>query len=748
MLGLIISDEITHERIIRHYSDNMLESAKDAVEDWYAHDYPNHPEILQQDIDAINQYNIDHDTNLDPYRILHAMKTSQPSRLTYTPGWAKANGVPQELIDLASHAVDGGTYNSEGIKAASYLDLHHFGKQGEVGPVGEFTNRTYSPITELPTETTETIVDQPARYEPTFEAEPEPVDIRAGYGAFGNYTPRDRIGELHKRIGSFLDRIRSKHHNEPVTEDIPPFISNDEREEEIPTFTLDEPQEQQLPPVILGERDEELRTTGENTPSPARREFMVPPIPPEKLFPKPLFKDIKKPSVEPSRVQEPVQPVQWHFEDMPVALPDPESRKYEPYSDFALTEAQAERWNNLHKQLATIRAEMKSRSTRADKFLKLRKQAKHLTDEINSFTAELGNPSAFEIEQALAEIERRKKLKDRIAEYERHMRNEPSGTDVPLWRVQKWEDERTKLLDKIAALGGADSLYESKLRFATPKRSRLEEKLAEIAQREADRQQPQMVFEMPMREEQPEERLPLEPERKERDVDILAKRFEFEHQKPDFENRHPRDKHLDLRNRLVSYPLMEIRGVPVKLLDLDGHTNPITNNNGHAMVVVDVNGLRVPFYFDGWDEYSKTGVWRPMLTVDRNGRLYTSSNNLNSKELKDIVDALNKHLNGKDFVDGIYATKQIDPNKIVDIVSKSVATDDNQMIWGSYGDNTAWHAQPDLVARFLREVESADYISPRGWEKFKNKMADLKNGPSKIKDRLWPFRGYGDRKYE
>ena len=674
-----ISDEITHERTIMHYSDDMLQNSKNIVEGWYAHDYPNHPEILQQDIDAINQYNIDNDANLDPYRILRAIKMSQPSRLTYTPGWADANEIPQELIDLASHAVDGGTYNSMGIRAASYLDTHYLGNQGEVGPVGDFTNRTYSPITELPTETTKTIVDQPARYEPTFEAKPEPVDIRAGYGAFGNYPRRDRIGELHKRIGSFLDRVRSNRRNEPVTEEVPPVIDNEE--EKIPTFTLDEPQEQQLPPVILDERDEELRTTAENTPSPARREFVVPPISSKKLFSKPLFKDIKRPGIEPSRVQEPVQPVQSGLENMTVALTIPEIKKYEPYYDFALTEAQAERWNTLNKELGTTLAKM--RTKHADDYVRLRKQANRLTDEINSFMAELGNPTASEIGQALAEIERRKKLKDSIAQYKRHMRSKPSGDNVPEWRIQKWKSEQAKLVDKIEALGGWNSLDESNLRFATQKPGRLEQKLAEIEQRKADRQQhPQRVFEMPPHGKQSEEQRCL----------------------------------------------MKIRGVPVNLVDLTGNGEFIIQNGDHAMAVVDVYGLRIPFFLANGNEGSNSeeriieqGKWYPVFTVSQDGRLFFGTTNgylaqaYNGKnkvrEANEIwyLTKIADELNGRygDIREGYLVNlPQINRGNIVNILKHKPKISTGQELWG--GIDTI-NLYPPFVKRYFDYIRADDY---------------------------------------
>ena len=783
----MVSDEVVHERTVTHYSDGMLKSAKEAVEGWYAHDYPNHPEILQQDIDAINQYNIDHDTNLDPYRILRAMKISQPSRLAYTPGWSNTYNVPQELISQAAHAVGGGVYDPAGMEAAKFLDANYLGESGNVGevPLGHTVNKTYSPITELPTETTETVIDQVAKYEPTYDVKTEPVDIRAGYGAFGNYPRRKRINKLGDRVGSFLDRVRNKRRNEPVTENITQFTSDDGREEKLPTFTMDEPQEQQFPPVVLDERDQGLSTTGENTPSPVRREFVVPPISSKKLFPELLFKDIKKPSVDPSRVQESAQPVQWHFEDMPVALPDPETRKYEPYYDFALTEGQAERWNNLHKQLATVRAKMSS--AHADKYIKLRKQAKRLTDEINSFAAELGNPSAFEIEQALAEIERRKKLKDSIAQYERHMRNEKSGDTVPLWRKQKWEEERTKLLDKIASLGGADSLDESNLRFATPKHSRLEQKRAEIAQREADRQQPHGVFEMPERihparpgDEKKEQSVPLsvftvEPQTVVKGNGLMDALRTAEYKKNlDPNNEHYIPKALErvaLQPDITTNPIMKIRGVPVNLMDLTGTGIPITQNGNRAMVVVDVDGLRIPFFLANGNEPGKMirpGKWYPLFDVSRNGSwLFQNTNDYLQHNLSPEINAISQKLNtiigdirnyddkaaslklqhqGYDgTVGGVDAIETVDPELVFNLVDhqpKREYSDVYRLFW--LGENII-NSDSDFVATYLGSVADPGYVDEeynlqrlvrKGRERGKEFFSGIGNFADRVRGRL------------
>ena len=748
-----VSDEITHERTIMHYPDKMLQSAKNAVEGWYAHDYPNHPEILQQDIDAVNQYNLDHDTNLDPYRILRAMKISQPSRLAYTPAWSDTYNVPQELISQAAHAVGGGVYDPAGMEAAKFLDANYLGESGNVGdvPMGHTINKTYSPITELPTQTNETVIDQPARYESTgYDVRTEPVGVNAGYGAFGNYPKRDRapvktalgdkVALLHDRIGSFLDRVRRNRQNESVSEDVPPVIRNDELKDELPTFTLEETQEtqeQQLPSIVLDERDEESRIPEEKTTSPARREYVAPVV----------------------NLSQTQQVPDLRLKDMPVALPDPENRKYEPLSDFAfaLTADQAEHLDNLHKQLATVRAEIKSpRPMRADKYVKLYRQAKHLTDEINSFTAELGNPSAFEFEQALAEVDRRKKLQNLLKQYDNHMQREPKGSDVQEWQHLKWETEGKKLVDKIEALGGKDSLDESTLHFATPKPGRLEQKQAEVARREKERQeQKHDVFVMPMREQpkQTEKMRSSEPEhiaaRTAFVQKALSKATDMAFDDPD--HRIPNALvRLGKQGDLTSKPFMKIRGVPVKLFDLTGNNTPITQNENRAMVVVDIDGLPLPFFLangnEGIDKI-EAGKWYPLFEVTRDGswrfqktaEYFNPSgikqpNGLPVEEISDISNALNSFVGdirnytdkaatyrhqqeGLDgFIGGVDAIDQVDPNMVADIVNYQSSTANAYLGAHIYwqGDKVVGAYAP-YINWYLKNVKHRNY-GGKTWE--------------------------------
>lgn len=842
--------DTTETRI--EYTQDALDNAERISRMWY-HD---NPDILQQRVDAINAYNAEHGTNIDPYRAimingdaggqtfdnmrLHVNNSRIDSNINdvyshghhrvLTDAWGQANGISHDELNAARQLFNGPITEAK-MDAIAKLDnlVSESNTVGSVHGRPVQTDNYFKPND--PAGWTSYTDGNPAKVENIYPSQ-ETVKTTTtvdytdytpasgdGMAAFGNYSPRERKTVLRDRLGSFADRVRGalRRDNKPMDDEI---VQHDTPKEDTPVFTpvIKEQEEQvdEIPPFVPPVIEPVIEKEPEQLP-PMREERVLPEVSADRVFPKPLFNNDNGRLAELREKTEP-QPEQvgpWQFKDMPTALPDPEKRKYEPLSDFAfaLTEEQAERWNNLHKQLATVRAEMRNSFTRADKMLKLRKQANRLANEINSFQNELGNPSTFEIEQALAEIDRRKKLQSLLNQYENHMRREPKGSDTQEWRYLKWKTESQKLLDKIADLGGENSLDDSNLRFATPKLGRFEQKQAEVAQREMERQeQKRDVFVMPMRE-QPREKQTLETEKQK--VDVLPEPFTFEHEKPEFESRYKREKRFDISNHTVSHvdvksilkqanarqvsehdqkpaekrieapkpieplveennlgtvlktavykskndvdgvhdvpeslvklahssdiistPITEIRGVPVKLIDITGQNNPFTQNENRAMVIVDVDGLRIPFYLANGNEHGvtgNTGVWRPVLTLDSKGRWYINpSDYADSEELDDIIDALNTRIgdirNYKDlvassarrdagyrgFVGGVDAVEHVDPNKILDIVSASAKTKDNFMVWSSYGNGGSWSAKSGILSRFLREVESPDYRPPRG----------------------------------
>ena len=814
------SDQIADATETRlEYTQDALDNAERISRMWYR----DNPEILQQRVDAINAYNAENGTNIDPYRAimingdaggrtfdnmrLHVNNShidsnindvySRGSHRVLTDAWGRANGFSHDELNAARHLFGrDGSINPNGMDVIAKLDniISDNNTVGYVQGRPVFTDNyfksndpsgwtTYTGGNAPKIENVypvESVAPTPKEVVPS----PKPVEyidrIPAqgdGMAAFGNYTPRERLTKLRDRVGSFLDRVRRNRQNESVSEDVSPVIRNDEPKDEVPQ-------------IVLDERDEKLRIPEERK-SPARREYVAPEISLDRVFPKPFFDDDKGRLAELREKSQPQpDPIpQWRIEDMPTALPDPENRKYEPLSDFAfaMTEDQAERWNDLHKQLATVRAEMRNSFTRADKMLKLRKQANRLTNEINSFAMELGNPSAFEIEQALAEVDRRKKLQNLLKQYENHMRREPKGSDTQDWQLLKWDAERQKLLDKITALGGADSLDESNLRFAAPTLGRLEQKRADVAQREKERQeQKHDVFVMPMREQpkQVEERRSTEPEEKKQDTNVSSRPFDFEHQKPDFGNRYPRNKRLDIDNHTMPQPvlkfqtelpgafsksvdqhigsrsLMDVRGVPVQLMDLTGNGDMIVQNKKHAMVVVDVDGLRIPFFLANGNEGSNQivpGNWYPVFTLSRDGTWffgptigYVEQSQSKDKKIRQsnkirylskIASTLNEWIgdirnyrdergtaalqaNGQEgFVGGFDAVPQVDSNHVANIVEHQPNTYKHYDFWNCVGKE-AISLYPPYVKWYFNQVRAPGYTDDQEKDEYREERRE------------------------
>ncbi len=727
-----VSDEITHERTTRHYTDDMLRSAKDAVEDWYAHDYPNHPEILQQDIDAVNQYNADHDTNLDPYRILRAMKTSQPSRLVYTEGWTNAHNISQETIAQAANAVGGGTYNPAGIESARLIDAN-MGTQGEVGPVGDFTNKTYSPITELPTDKIETVVDQPAVYEQTYNDTYKPVDVKPGYGAFGNYTPRERIND---RIASFLDRVRRgrRAESKPTLEPKPTYVP--------PITSIKEPADKKLQGFESDTKDKKPTYVPPITHIKEHADKKLPDISLDRVFPKPAFDDTEG---HLRRIRDAYRDLKT--QDVPVA---PEKTDVAPKrtSVLAVTYARAKKWDELHDKLDEVRNKIMNSALGAAKSAELRAQEKNIIHKIEHLYNYFGRPSMDELGAALANAYRR--------EYVYHMRAKPDEKHSSHKTVRDWNEKHERLLKKMELYGWDEPLDGENLDFAAPVMGVQAQKQVvrgqkyeqERLQREEAEQQKVKNLRLPV--------LMYRPEKKKN------RRFHkpFEQEKPiiladlgtALENVQAKDgqqvgdrkyfvpdalRNLAGNKNLFTEPLIEIRGVPVNLIDLTGQNNPITQSENRVMVMVDVDGLRMPFFLANGDEKFeniKPGKWYPAFDLSRDGswRFWKTAEYLDSKrgETSEKIDEISKTLNevigdirnyrdtkatteneirGFDgFVGGVDAFDRVDPDIIVNMTEHQPNDLGKYMYWLSLGDKMTGAYVP-YIKWYFENIKSPDY---------------------------------------
>ena len=212
-----ITGEIEHSKTVTNYPDGMVDRAEAAVRSWYAQQYPDNPEVLQQHIDAVNQYNADYGTDYNPWTTLRAMALCDGHSGYGSPGWMHHYGYTPEQINSAANAIYAGGYDSDGMAHLIDLQMNHMDAYGHIGRAGSFTNQLYSDLGPTPSRHTitwnepytETVEIPVTRHEPVHAG---------GMAMFGNFNPRDRFQKLRERVGSFVDRIR-KRDKEPVPVD-------------------------------------------------------------------------------------------------------------------------------------------------------------------------------------------------------------------------------------------------------------------------------------------------------------------------------------------------------------------------------------------------------------------------------------------------------------------------------------------------------------------------------------------------
>lgn len=212
-----ITGEIEHSKTVTNYPDGMVDRAETAVRSWYAQQYSDNPEVLQQHIDAVNQYNADYGTDYNPWTTLRAMALCDGHSGYGSLGWMHHYGYTPEQINSAANAIYAGGYDSDGMAHLIDLQMNHMDAYGHIGRAGSFTNQLYSDLGPTPSQRTITW------NEPYTQTVETPVTRHVpvhgdGMAMFGNFNPRDRFQKLRERVGSFVDRIR-KRDKEPVPVD-------------------------------------------------------------------------------------------------------------------------------------------------------------------------------------------------------------------------------------------------------------------------------------------------------------------------------------------------------------------------------------------------------------------------------------------------------------------------------------------------------------------------------------------------
>ena len=634
--------EVEHSKTVTDYTDEMLEGAKSRVESWYR----DNPDLLQQRIDAIEQYNIEHGTDIDPYRALNVIGlageqtpdnmmlhvnnggavSSHGQHGVYTGAkWQNTYGYTPEQIDLVAHTFNpDGTINSDAIDIVRNLDLHHLGTRGTVGVVDglrgahtdgvlpqndvargtetSFNGRVhsvYAPLGETPTQHTETWTETQTDYRNVPVPDYNRVDVNNNMAAFGNYNPRDnRRTALRDRIGTFWNRVRDSRHDESK-----------------PVETIEPVKEEPIIEPILEDKptDEVIVEDTPKTPAPEKIDVN--------------FEDVFTPSVDIDEVEHRPADKEKNPFDLPIVTPVVEQ---EPVDDkiLALTRPQAKAWHDLNARLDKVRKKL-DKSPHGSKAAKLRAEESKLKYYIANLCNKIGHNDYEAIERAAREALLREDLNHKA-----ELINAWPGENATKWEVADWRSEIAKLnknIDKKIEKFNVDTIAnaraeESRLYFPAPvpgvqrqkKDARGYVKLP--SENELYPHAEDIVIEEPVVMTEPEntphkttkaERraarwaekqkrkdahrkfiasLPQKIERfKLFDVLRRAEQKKRENVLPNREYNIPESlEKLTANVTLVDKPITSIRGVPVYLVDIGNNKNPVTQNRERPMVVVQV----------------------------------------------------------------------------------------------------------------------------------------------------------------
>ncbi|MBQ6736539.1 MAG: hypothetical protein IJQ90_03575 [Alphaproteobacteria bacterium] len=808
------------------YTQDALDNAEKIARMWYR----DNPDILQQRVDAINAYNAEHGTSIDPYRAimingdaggqtfdnmrLHVNNSHLDANINdvyshghhrvLTDAWGRAHGFTGEELNAAARLFNAdGSVNANGMDVVSRLD----GVVSETNTVGAVPGRPvqtdgyfkpndpegWTTYTDGRPATVENIYDTT---ETTYENLTDYTRARGdGMAAFGNYNPRERKTTLRDRIGAFWDKINQDKKENPVIEPVLTDEPKDESRDDNPfipvvSFVNDKDKDKAetpvIEPVLTDEPKDEKVDFDDVFPGPGDV------VDTETVY---TLDPENTPVIEPviENVEQPVAPV---ADD----------------KILAITRSQAKSWHDLHARLEKNQKKL-SKSPHGSKADKLHAEESKLQYLINKLRNELGHYDDDTIERAAREALLREDLNAKQA-----LVAAGPGAGATKWDELDWRGEIAKLDHKINKkieqwgddIESGARADKSKLRFPTPvpgvqrqkKDARGYVKLP--TENELHPRADEIVVEP--RNEKPIQVKDAEPKptraerraaRREQKMEQKAKR-RAEHEriaaslpqkverfnlfgalkralgkvskndKPEREYFVPESlEQLVYDANLIAEPITTIRGVPVRLIDLGGNDNPITQNYERPIVVVEIKQnvvrdgmpqtdlVRVPFYLATGTEYHSyrpTGHWYPlsMLRSDKSTRI---EQDYNAPELEHIAKALDKKIgdvrNWRDntltqkresagrvgFVGGADAMQHVNPELVNKIVAESVC-----------GTRSLYNYSPEYVAvardwmlDALADIESPD------WAERKRKFG---GGIKNIAHRALNRFGFGRDDYE
>ncbi len=753
--------EVERSKTVTDYTDKMLEGAKGRVESWYR----DNPDLLQQRIDAIEQYNIEHGTDINPYRALNVIGLageqtpdnmmlhvnnggSVPSHGqhgVYTgPKWQNTYGYTPEQIDLAAHTFNpDGTINSACMDIVRDLDLHHLGVKGTVGVVdgvrgahtdgvlpqndiargGEVSangrvHSVYAPLGETPTQHTETWNEIQTEYKDVNVTDyMRASDGGANRAAFGNYNPRKNKTTPRDRIGAFWDKIETEQPRREERTPVEPPVQDKPSQEVI----IDDVPVVEEKPVVEGIIDEfpAPKKVTEEVPVIEKPEIIVDVFPdPKKVTKEIPVTEEPQPEIIVDEVPVP-EKTDIDFDDVFPAPIDnePENEQIiEPVVEdtteldvvpgkkiLALTRPQAKAWHDLNARRNKVREKLR-KSPHASKAAKLHAQESKLTYLINKLCNEVGHHDYAAIDRAANEALLREALNEKQALIDAGPGANATKWDIADWRADIAKLDRTiqKKIDKFGTetLDGAMA-DKSDLYFPSPVPGVQRQK----KNARGDVKLPSENDLVPVFEDVPNEKMVFEP----------VKTFEQPKQiiEPDVakpvEPVRSTGKH--------EHQITSIRGVPVKLMDLDGRGGIVTDGFDKPVVVVEINQsnvlhdgvpyddvIRIPFCLTTVvDKRTKRPVrgWYPARFLKPNGHTIVNEGYANN-DLLEIGSVLNRAIGDK--YDLNVAT-HVDNNLVI-----AEIVDSNYGNRGLYAQGVDYASyDPETLSWVLGKIKSSDY---------------------------------------
>ena len=608
-----VTKEVEHSKMVTDYPEEAVPRAETAIKNWYA----DNPELLQQRIDAIESYNAEHGTDINPYRALRVMSLagSDPNHLSYTDEWAVQHGYTPEQINAMANIFEPGSAvmnNPEGMELVQHFDLTRLDAQGHIGGVDGHVLQprdVYSDLGDMPTQHTETWTETETHTETVDTTTRTPVDA-GGMAMFGTITLRDRLKRLRRRVGAHLDTLKEGKlkHNQTVLQ---PVLESEPEQHTEPELTQK--------PENISEPEPVIETVSEPEPTSELK--------PDQL---PVLEPVFEPELEPEPVQEPVikpevvtkKPIVW------------------------LNRSQYKSWQDMNERLKTVRERRKANPS-PSKAAELRAQEEDLNRRINYLRNQLGHATIEEIELGVEKAKDRELLDLYRAQLKNLIARKPDSARQSI--IDDWKRRKAALESQIKEK--EDSLMKCEFYYPNPVKGVQAQKQEE---REAQRVASINVGEiLKKRDEAKEERARQFriAERKVPDATLpntFDSVLERAHQKTiiqtvDSEYIVPKSLQILAENKdVANQKVGKYHDFPVKFVDITHSENPIGNNDGTPIVAVDIAGIRLLFALSTGmnpDIPAAPGCWYPVSRISNKDGKFNMSFHVQDRHAK-LQDAL------------------------------------------------------------------------------------------------------------